>query len=93
MTKVKLIPFKNIHDDLMKRPGYKKAYDEMEPEFAIIKSIIKARAKHGLTQRQLAKNLGISQPSLARFESGNANPTFSFLKKVTRGLGLRLTIL
>jgi DNA-binding XRE family transcriptional regulator len=92
-NKIKLYNFEDLHAKYMKDPEYKRAYEEMEPEFTIIKAIIKARAKHGLTQRQLAENLGISQPSLARFESGKTNPTLSFLQKVTRGLGLRLTIL
>ncbi len=96
MKKVEKIQFKSfedLHEKYMRDPEYRQAHEDMEPEFAIIKAIIRARAKHGLTQRQLALDLGISQPSLARFESGNANPTFSFLKKVTSGLGLKLTIL
>lgn len=75
-----------------KRPGVKKAYDALEFEFKIIEALIKARAKHRLTQRGLARKIGITQSALARFESGNINPTLSFVQKVTHGLGLKLTV-
>lgn len=93
MTKVKLIPFEQIHNNLMKRPSYKKAYEDLHPEFELIKAIIIARARHGLTQRQLAKRVGIPQSSLARFESGKVQPTMRFFKRVVSGLGLRIALL
>jgi DNA-binding XRE family transcriptional regulator len=93
MTKVKLIPFEEIHSDLMSRPGYRKAYRDLQPEFELIKAIIIARTKHGLTQRQLADRIGIPQSSLARFESGKVQPTMRFYKKVVHGLGMRIAIL
>lgn len=91
--KLKLYNFDDLHKNDMKDPEYKKAYEDLEPEFEIIKATIIARAKYGLTQRQLAKRIGITQSSLARFESGRTNPTLSFLQKITSGLGLKLTIL
>ncbi len=91
--KIKLIPFENIHNDLMKKSGYKKAYEELKPEFTIIKAIIAARGKQGLTQRDLAKRIGMTQSSVARFEAGRANPRLSSLKKLVSGLGLKLAVL
>jgi ribosome-binding protein aMBF1 (putative translation factor) len=90
--KIKLIPFENIKRDLMKRPGFKKAYDDLEFEFSIRRAIIIARGRYGLTQRQLAEKISVPQSSLARFESGRANPTLSFLMKVVGGLGLKITV-
>jgi len=88
----KLHSFDELHNDYMKDPEYKKAYEDLEPEFALITAIIKARAKQGLTQRELALRIGIPQSSLARFESGKVNPTLPFIKKVVTGLGLRMVI-
>ncbi len=90
--KVKLIPFGNILKEQMKDPRFKKAYEDLQPEFTIIKALIIARARHGFTQRELAKHIGIPQSSLARFESGRTNPTLSFLQKITHGLGLKLSV-
>jgi HTH-type transcriptional regulator/antitoxin HipB len=78
--------------EAFKRPGMRKAYAEMQPEFQIIRKLALARAKKKLSQRDLAKKIGVTQSALARFESGNVNPTLSFLKKVTSGLGLQLLV-
>ncbi|MFA6463572.1 MAG: helix-turn-helix transcriptional regulator [Candidatus Paceibacterota bacterium] len=88
--KIKLIPFKNIKTEWMKDPAFKKAYDDLDFEFQLIEALIKARARKNLTQKELAEKIGIAQSALARFESGGANPTLSFLKKVTEGLGMKL---
>ena len=80
-------------EEFLKDPANKKAYDALEVEFTIYNALVKARIEKKLTQKQLAKELGIAQSALARFESGRTNPTLSFLQKVTSGLGLKLTVL
>jgi transcriptional regulator with XRE-family HTH domain len=54
--------------------------------------IVNARIEKNLTQSQLAKKARISQPSLARFESGRANPTLSYLYKLFAALDLKLDV-
>ena len=83
---------KQFKAELMKDPEFKKAYDDLEFEFQIIDSLIKARTQKKFSQRELASKIGITQSSLARFESGRINPTLSFLGKITNGLGLRLLV-
>ena len=78
--------------EIFKRPGVRKVYAEMQPEFQIIRKLALVRAKKGFSQRELAKKIGITQPALARFEAGRINPRLSFLQKVTSGLGLKLSI-
>lgn len=78
--------------EAFKRPGVRKAYEEMQPEFQIIRALIISRNKKGMSQRKLAKKIGVTQSVLARFESGRANPTLSFLSKLTSGLGLKLVV-
>lgn len=92
-NKVKLIPFENIHKEWMKDAGYRKEYEDMEFEFTLIRKIIRTRGRLGLTQRGLAKKIGIAQSALARFESGRSNPTLLFIKRLVSGLGLKLTVL
>lgn len=84
---------KDFMAKLMEKPGFKKAYEDLQPEFRLYTAIIQARIEKKLTQKQLAEKLGIAQSSLARFESGRTNPTLSFLQKITSGLGLKITIL
>ena len=41
------------------------------------------RLSCGLTQRQLAESLGISQPSYIRYENGSSEPTLENLAKLS----------
>lgn len=46
--------------------------------------IRKARLKAGLTQRQVARRLGVTQPVIARLEQPGSNPTVETLEQVLR---------
>lgn len=92
MKKMKFITHEEFKRELFKRPGFRKAHDELEFEFKIIDALIRARIEKKLTQKKLADRMGVAQSALARFESGRINPTLSFLKKVTKGLGLKLLV-
>ena len=84
--------FSDLHKKMMKDPEFRKAYDDLEPEFAIVRAMIKMRLKNKMSQKDLAKKLGTKQPAIARFESGAYNPTISFLKKLSIALGGKLEI-
>lgn len=53
-------------------------------------NLIKARMKSGLTQGQLAKKIGTSQPAVARAEAGNIPPTHEFLKRAAACMNMKL---
>lgn len=91
MKKMKFITHEELHRRLMKKPGFKKAYDDLELEFAIIEALIRARSKRGMTQEKLAKKIGTKQSAIARFETGRTNPTFAFIQKLSSALDLKLT--
>ena len=84
--------FKQFKKESLKRPGVKLAMKKPDIEFQILEAIVKTRAKKALTQKELADKIGIAQSALARFESGRTNPTLSFIKKVTEGLGMKLIL-
>jgi ribosome-binding protein aMBF1 (putative translation factor) len=95
-TKIKISEMKS-HDEflakeLARRHVSKESYDALEMELIYHRTFIEAREKKGLTQKELAMNLGVAQPSLARFESGRSNPTVASLSKFLRSLGLKLKI-
>ena len=82
----------DLKRELFKRPGAKKVYEDMQPEFKIIRELAIARSKKGMSQRKLAQKIGVTQSALARFETGKINPTLLFFQKVTTGLGLKLIV-
>ncbi|HRY90764.1 MAG TPA: helix-turn-helix transcriptional regulator, partial [Candidatus Gracilibacteria bacterium] len=77
---------------LLKDDDLRKAYDELEPEFAIARIIIKKRLEKGFTQSELARKIGTKQSAISRLESGEYNPTISFLEKIAKALNLNLVV-
>jgi len=71
---------------------FKKEWDNLEPEYRLIESLITARLKKGLTQETLAKKINTKQESISRVESGRVVPTIPFLKKIAQALDSRLEI-
>ena len=85
----------NFNDYLtqqMKDPAFKKAYEQLEPEFAIIQAIIDARKSAGITQKELSQKSGIAQGDISKLENGNANPSIKTLKRLAAALGKTLKI-
>lgn len=52
--------------------------------------ISEARRRAGLSQQELATRAGTSQPSLARLESGQANPTVATVERIVAAAGFQL---
>lgn len=50
------------------------------------------RATHGLSQRELADQLGMKQSQVARIETGENNPSLGTLARLASGLDLELLI-
>ena len=77
-----------------KRPGFRKAYDALEDEFAFLDEVLRARAEAGLTQAEVAVRVGTTQSAIARLESGarKHSPSIATLQRYARALGYRLEI-
>lgn len=84
--------YSDFKNSLLKNQGIRKAYDELAPEFAIAQVVIEKRLEEGLTQSELAKKVGTKQSAISRLESGNYNPSISFLEKVAKALNLNLEV-
>ncbi|MDE1985009.1 MAG: helix-turn-helix transcriptional regulator [Alphaproteobacteria bacterium] len=75
----------------MKNPAFKKEYDALEEEFALINELLKARARAKLTQTDVARRMGTSQSAVARMEGGHP-PSLSSLKKYAKAVGHKVEI-
>lgn len=82
------IPFEQVKAELLANPEVKAAYDALEPAYQIARLRIEA----GLTQAQLAELVGTKQPSIARLERGDSEPSLAFLRRLAGALGVRLEI-
>ena len=84
--------YHQLKRELLKDKKIKEAYEKLGPEFTVIEMMIRKRIEKGLTQKELAKRIGTKQSSISRLESGNYNPSLSFLKKVADALDTRLKV-
>jgi ribosome-binding protein aMBF1 (putative translation factor) len=87
MTKVN-----DLHREWMKNKQYRKAYEELAPEFALARAVISARVTAGLTQEQLAQRMETTQSVIARLESGRTRPSTQTLERLATATGTRLRI-
>jgi len=89
MPKMKTVDSDVLLAKMMKKKSFVKEYSALEDEFELAKEVIALRIKAKLTQAQLAKLAGTSQPAIARLESGSyKNLTLSFLRKIGDALGV-----
>ncbi len=77
----------------MKNPEFKKAWEDLEPEFQVLKAMIKAREKTGVSQAELARRVGTKQSVISRLERGAfSKATIETIKKMADALDMRLEI-
>jgi len=87
MTKLR-----DLHKKWMKDPEYRKEYDALEEEFALMVEIAKARDRAGLSQAELARRMKTTQSTIARLESGRGLPSTRTLGRFAKATGHRLKI-
>jgi ribosome-binding protein aMBF1 (putative translation factor) len=87
MTKVS-----DLHRKWMKTKEYRKAYQELAPEFELARAVIQARTRAGLSQQQLARRMDTTQSVIARLESGRTKPSTQTLQRLAAATGTRLRI-
>jgi transcriptional regulator with XRE-family HTH domain len=72
--------------------AFRAEYEALAPEFDFIRTVIAARLAAGLTQYQLAKMIGTSQPAIARMEAGATLPSTRTLQKLAGALNLTIQV-
>ena len=87
----KMISVESWKREQMKNPAFKKEYDALEEEFALINELLAARTRAKLTQAQVARRMGTSQSAVARLESGRS-PSMASLRKYAAATGSRVEI-
>jgi ribosome-binding protein aMBF1 (putative translation factor) len=86
------IPFKKLKDEWMKEPAFRAEYESLVPHFALVRTLIQARARAGMTQAQVASRMRTNQSVVARIESGRSPPNFKTLERYARAVGRRIEL-
>ena len=82
----------DMHKEWMKEPKYRKAYEALGEEFVPASAVMDVRNRAGLTQAQLARKMGTTQPVVARLESGRTRPSMRTLDRLAEATGTYLRI-
>ena len=90
--KQKFIDFREDLNKRLKNPAFRKAYEKIQPEFALVRAMIEARIRKNITQKKLAAKLKTKQSVISRLETGRGNPTLTFMQRFAEALGGRLDL-
>jgi DNA-binding XRE family transcriptional regulator len=80
--------FKDLKAELLNKPGIHKQYELLKPKYDIIQSIVARRIELSLSQRDLARMIGMQQPAICRVERGDNNITVGTLFRIANALDL-----
>lgn len=72
-------------------PEFAKMFGAAQAKSSFALTLATARAKSGLTQKELAHKAGVSQAYIAKLEGGEANPTLERIGSLLATLKLSLT--
>ena len=91
--KIRLTSFDETLKEWLSDEKFRKGYEEELEKLRIAHALIKLREKRGLTQAALAKRMRVSQPFIAKLESGEArNYNLETLLKVAIALNSDLEV-
>lgn len=91
---------KTTHHEMVetwkREPEFKAAYYELETEFTLLRELMQARQRAGLTQAEVAEKMGTKPPAVTRLETALSDnrhsPTIATLKKYAQAVGCKLEV-
>jgi DNA-binding XRE family transcriptional regulator len=84
---------KSFFKNAQKREGFRKTYNDLAEEYTLVREMLSARSKSGLTQEAVAELMGTTKSAVSRLESaGKHAPSLTTLKKYAHAVGCDLKI-
>jgi DNA-binding XRE family transcriptional regulator len=81
-----------VAEEQIADPSFRADWQRLAPARAFAATLLLYRAEHDLSQRQLGERLGVSQPRVAKLESGEHNPSIETIIAVVRQLGIEFAL-
>ena len=80
-------------EEARRRPGFSEAYDGLREEFSLLRQLLTARRRAGLSQQEVAEAMGTTKSAVSRLESGGKHsPSVKTLERYARAVGCRVEI-
>lgn len=86
--------FADMKRKALKDQKVKKEYDRLQPEYDLIRQLLRMRMESGLTQEEIAEMIGTKKPNISRLESpsGRHSPRLTTIKKYAEAAGFEMQI-
>ena len=84
--------FNDFLQEQLQDPEFRKEYEALQPEHAVVQAIIDARKNAGLTQKELSERTGIAQGDISKLENGNAKPSLRTWQRLAAAMGMTLKV-
>lgn len=97
MAELKYTPVNHDHQALIeqasRRKGFKEAYSALGPEYQLVREMLAARVRAGLSQEAVAEKMGTTKSAVSRLESASKHsPSLATLQKYAKAVGCQLEI-
>lgn len=97
MPNAKFQPIPHDHDAFLKRAmqreGFRQRYDALDDEYSLVRELLEARMRAGLTQEAVAERMRTTKSAVSRLESvGKHSPSILTLRKYAEAVGCAVEI-
>lgn len=97
MADIEYRPTDHDHDAFLekasKRDGFRDAYEESGDEYRLVRELLNARVRAGMTQEAVAEYMGTTKSAVSRLESGGKHsPSVTTLRRYAKAVGCDVEI-
>lgn len=97
MADLKYQPVRHDQEEFLKkarkRGGFREAYNELGDEYTLVRELLCARSRAGLTQEAVAERMGTTKSAVSRLEAaGKHSPSVMTLKNYAQAVGCEVEI-
>ena len=77
----------------LKRIGFREAHEDLGDEYTLVRELLAARSRAGLTQEDVAESMGTTKSAVSRLEAvGKHSPSVTTLKRYAQAVGCEVEI-
>jgi DNA-binding XRE family transcriptional regulator len=97
MARGEYAPVPHVHDEFLdrvrRRKGFTEAYAANKDEYRLVRELLAARSRAGLTQEQVAESMGTTKSAISRLEGGaKHSPSVDTLRRYASAVGCEIEI-
>jgi DNA-binding XRE family transcriptional regulator len=81
-----------VAEEQLSDPSFRVEWQRLAPAREFARTLLRYRAEHELSQRELAKKLDVSQPRVVKLESGEHNPEIDTIIRAVKRLDIEFVL-